>query len=89
MKRKDYNEVTNKIVNVDQVIARGQREPVIELVFKTSGYNRMEGHKVYIDYKCAKGLIQKLELNIREVESKYYPQAFYERLQRSVDQIIL
>jgi len=89
MKRKDYNEVTNKIVNVDQVIARGQREPVIELIFKTSGYNRLEGHKVYIDFKCAQELYSKLETNIREIESKYHPQEFYDRLQRSVDKIFL
>jgi hypothetical protein len=88
MKRKEYGEVTNKIVNVEQVIARGQREPVIELVFKTSGYNRLDGHKVYIDYKCAKELISKLEVNIREVESKYHPYEFYNRLQRSADEIL-
>lgn len=83
MKRKDYNETTNKIVNVDQVIARGQREPVLELVFKSDGYNRIGGHKVYIDYKCAKELLIKLTNNIQEIESKYHPNEFYERIQRS------
>jgi len=89
MKRKDYNEVTNKIVNVDQVIARGQREPALELVFKTDGYNRIGGHKVYIDYKCAKELLSKLDINIREIESKYFPNEFYKRIQRSAREIIL
>ena len=88
MKRKEYSEVTNKIINVDQVLSRGQPEPVLELTFKTSGHNRLEGHRVYIDYKCAQELYKKLEINIREVESKYHPQDFYERLQRSVNQIL-
>jgi hypothetical protein len=89
MKRKEYNEVTNKIVNVDQVLSRGHREPVFELTFKTSGYNRFEGHKVYIDFKCAQELLTKLNTSVRDVESKYRPHSFYERLQRSVDQILL
>lgn len=88
MKRKEYNEVTNKIVNVDQVISRGQREPVFELTFKTSGYNRFEGSRVYIDFRCAQELLKKLEPSVREVESKYHPFAFYERLQRTVEEIL-
>lgn len=83
MKRKEYNEVTNKIVNINKVLARGQREPVLELTFKTDGFNRLTGHKVYIDYKCAKELLTKLNINIEEIESKYYPNEFYERIQRS------
>jgi len=89
MKRKDYNEITNKIVNVDKVIARGQREPVLELIFKTDGFNRLGGHKVYIDYKCAKELLTKLDINIREIETNYYPNEFYERIQRSAREILL
>jgi len=89
MKRKDYNEITNKIVNVDKVIARGQREPVIEFTFKPDGFNRTGGHKVYIDYKCAKELLTKLDTNIREIETKYYPNEFYERIQRSQREILL
>jgi hypothetical protein len=77
MKRKDYNEVVNKIVNIEQVLARGQREPALELTFKTSGYNRLGGHKVYIDYKCAKELVAKLNSNIDSVKSKYFANEFY------------
>jgi len=88
MKRKEYAEVTNKIVHIEQVMARGQREPVLELVFKTSGHNRLGGHKVYIDFKCAKELQKKLAANITEVESKYYAYGLYTRLQRSADQIL-
>jgi len=89
MKRKEYNEVTNKIVNIDTVLARGQREPVFELTFKTSGYNRMEGHRVYIDYKCAKELITKLNSNINNIESQFFPNEFYERIHRSSDKMFL
>lgn len=85
MKRKDVNETINKIVNVDQVVARGHREPILEINFKENGFNRFGGHKVYIDYKCAKELLEKLKTNIREVESKYYPHEFYERIQKSAD----
>ena len=85
MKRKEVNEIVNKIVNVDQVIARGHREPILEINFKESGFNRLGGHKVYIDYKCAKELLEKLKTNIREVESKYFPHEFYERIQRSTE----
>ena len=77
MKRKDYNEVVNKIVNIEQVLARGQREPAFELTFKTSGYNRLGGYKVYIDYKCAKELVTKLNSNIDSVKSKYFANEFY------------
>lgn len=89
MKRKEYNEITNKIVGVDQVIGRGQRTPVLELIFKTDGHNRIGGHKVYIDYKCAKELLSKLEINTKEIESKYYCHEFYERIQRSAREILL
>jgi len=89
VKRKEINEITNKIVNVDQVIGRGHREPVLELTFKENGFNRLGGHKVYIDYKCAQELVNKLSTNIREVESKYYPHEFYERIQRSAAEILL
>jgi hypothetical protein len=83
MKRKDYNEVVNKIVNIEQVLARGQREPALELTFKTSGYNRLGGHKVYIDYKCAKELAAKLSSNIDSVKSKYFAKEFYDDLHNS------
>ena len=88
MKRKEINEITNKIVNVDQVIARGHREPVFELIFKESGFNRLGGHRVYIDYKCAQELVTKLSSNTREVESKYRPYEFYNRIQRSASEIL-
>jgi len=61
MKRKEYSEVTNKIVNVDQVLSRGQREPVLELTFKTSGHNRLEGHRVYITISVHRNYIKNLK----------------------------
>lgn len=88
MKRKEINGITNKIVNVEQVIARGHREPIFELTFKENGFNRLNGHKVYIDFKCAQELITKLSTNTREVESKYHPYEFYKRIQRSADEIL-
>jgi len=84
MKRKDYNEIINKIVSVEPVLSRGQRIPSLELIFKENGYNRLSGHKIYIDYKCAKELLQKLDLTIREVETKYFPHEFYERLSKAL-----
>lgn len=80
MKRKDYNEVTNKIVNVEQVLSRGQRVPALELVFKTSGFNRLGGHKVYIDYKCAMELLEKLKVETTSIQSKYFPGEYYDKL---------
>ena len=89
MKRKEYNEVTNKIVNIEQVLSRGLREPALELTFKTSGFNRIGGHKVYIDYKCAKELVTKLQTHISNIQSKYHANEFYENLRRSQEQMLL
>ena len=83
MKRKDYNEVTNKIVNTELVLSRGQRVPSIEIVFKESGFNRTSGHKVYIDYKCGKELIVKLTEIINNMEAKYFVNEYYDRLLKS------
>lgn len=80
MKRKAYNEVTNKIVNVEQVLSRGQRVPSIELTFKTSGHNRLGGHKVYIDYKCAEELLIKLKVETTAIQSKYFPSEYFDKL---------
>jgi len=80
MKRKDYNEITNKIVNVEQVLSRGQRVPVLELTFKESGYSRIGGHRVYIDYKCAEELLKKLNIETNNLKSKYLPSEYYDKL---------
>jgi len=85
MKRKDYNEVTNKIVAVEQVLSRGQRIPALELVFKTDGFNRHGGHKVYIDFKCAKELLEKLKVETTSIESKYFPSEYYDRLTKPLE----
>lgn len=82
-KRKEYNAVTNKIVNTEKVLARGQRIPVLELSFKSDGY-RKDGHLVYIDYRCAKELIKKLNSQIREIEATYYPAELYNRINKIV-----
>jgi len=79
MKRKEINEITNKIVNVEKVVGRGHRVPLIELTFKENGFNKINGHKVYIDFKCAKELFEKINLNLKEIESTYYPNEFYNR----------
>jgi len=89
MKRKDYNEITNKIVNASQVLSRGQRVPSIELVFKESGYNKVGGHKVYVDYKCAKELVSKLTEIINSMESKYFVNEYYDKLLKSSDKMLL
>lgn len=82
-KRKEYNAILNKIVNTSKVVSRGQRVPVIELTFKPDGY-RKDGHLVYVDYKCAKELIQKLNDQIREIETTYYPYEIYNRINNKV-----
>ena len=84
-KRKDYNAVTNKIVSTVKVLARGQRIPVIEMTFKPDGF-RKEGHQVYIDYRCAKEAVQRLNAQIREIESTYYPYEMYNRINKRVDE---
>ena len=89
MQRKDYNEVTNKIVNIEEVVSRGQREPVFELTFKTSGYNRTGGHRVYIDYQCGKELLKKLSTHIDNVQSKYFVDEYYQRIQRPQEKMFL
>jgi len=83
-KRKEYNAVTNKIVNTAKVLARGQRVPVIEMTFKPDGY-RKDGHQVYIDYKCAKEAVVKLNEQIREIESTYFPYELYNRINKRVN----
>ena len=85
MKRKDYGDVTNRIVSTEQVLARGLRAPAIELTFKTSGHNRTGGHRVYIDYKCAQELITKLQKEIDSIESKYFVNEYYNRLHRPLE----
>lgn len=83
-KRKEYNAVTNKIVNTAKVLARGQRVPVIEMTFKPDGYRR-DGHQVYIDYKCAKEAVEKLNEQIREIESTYFSYELYNRINKRVN----
>ena len=85
MKRKDYNEITNKIVKVEQALSRGQRIPSIELIFKTDGFNRIGGHKVYIDYKCAKELLEKLKVETTTIESKYFPNEYFDKLTKPLE----
>lgn len=85
-KRKDYNAVTNKIVNTTKVLARGQRVPVIELNFKPDGFQKEGGHQVYVDYTCAKEVIEKLSEQIREIESTYYPHKLFERINNRVNE---
>jgi hypothetical protein len=82
-KRKEHGAVLNKIVNTDKVLSRGQRVPVLELTFKQDGYRR-DGHQVYVDYKCAKELIQKLDTQIREIEASYFPAELYNRINKAV-----
>jgi len=80
VKRKDIDNVTNKIVNITQVIGRGQRVPLIELEFKANGFTKNNGHKVYIDYNCAKELLNKINNNIDIMQSKYFVNEYYEKL---------
>jgi hypothetical protein len=87
MKRKEYNEVTNKIVNIELVTTRGCRVPILELTFKESGHNRLGGHKVYIDYNCAKELSRKINDNIRDLQSKYFANEYYDKLLQPVEQM--
>lgn len=82
-KRKEYNAILNKVVNTEKVLSRGQRVPVIELTFKPDGYRR-DGHLVYIDYKCAKELMDKLNNQVREIEASYYPAELYNRINNIV-----
>lgn len=84
-KRKEYNAITNKIVNTTKVLSRGQRVPVIEMTFKPDGYRR-DGHQVYIDYACAKEAVQKLNEQIREIESTYFPYQLFERINKRVNE---
>jgi hypothetical protein len=84
-KRKEYNAVTNKIVNTAKVLARGHRVPVIEMTFKPDGYHR-DGHQVYIDYRCAKETVEKLSAQIREIESSYFPYELFNRINKRVNE---
>jgi len=87
-KRKEYNAITNKIVNTTKVLARGQRVPVVELNFKPDGFQKNNGHQVYVDYKCAKELIQKLSEQVREIESSYYPHEMFDRINKRINEAI-
>jgi len=87
-KRKEYSAITNKIVNTSKVIARGQRVPVLELNFKPNGFTKEGGHQVYIDYECAKEVIQKLSEQIREIESSYFPYEMFNRINKRVNEEI-
>lgn len=87
-KRKEYDAVTNKIVNTSKVLARGQRVPVIELNFKPDGFKKEGGHQVYVDYKCAKEVVQKLSEQIREIESSYFPYEMFDRINKRVNEAL-
>ena len=87
MKRKEYNAIKNKIVNITPVLSRGERVPIIELEFKENGFSRTGGQLVYIDYKCAKELIKKLQDNLDVMRSKYFPQEFYDSLHSKINLI--
>ena len=39
---------------------------------------------VYIDYKCAKELLEKLDSQVREIEAAYYPAELYNRINKIV-----
>lgn len=80
MKRKEIYSIKNKIVNVEQVLDRGERVPLLELEFKQSGFNRIGGHKVYIDYKCALELQKKIVSHIDAIQSKYFASEYYNRI---------
>lgn len=83
MKRKDVYETINKIVNINQVLGRGQRVPMIEIEFKPNGFSKLSGHRVYIDYQCAKELIKKINDSVDSLESKYFVHEFYNRIYKS------
>jgi formylmethanofuran dehydrogenase subunit A len=87
MKRKEYNSIKNKIVNITPVLSRGERVPVFELEFKENGFSRTGGQLVYIDYKCAKELVEKLQDNLNLMYSKYFPQEFYNSLHSKINLI--
>jgi len=87
MKRKEYNAVKNKIINVNQVLSRGERIPCIELEFKPNGFSKNNGQLVYIDYNCAKELITKLQNNLDVMRSKYFPSEFYDSLRSKINLI--
>lgn len=83
MKRKDAYETVNKIVNISQVLGRGQRVPLIEIEFKPDGFSKLTGHRVYVDYACAKELLKKIDDNVDSVESKYFAHEHYNRIHQS------
>jgi hypothetical protein len=83
MKRKDSYETVNKIVNINQVLGRGQRVPLIEIEFKPNGFSKLSGHRIYIDYKCAKELLKKIDDSVDNLESKYFVNEFYNRIHGS------
>jgi len=80
MKRKEIYSIKNKIVNVEQVLDRGERVPLLELEFKQSGFIRTGGHKVYIDYKCALELQKKITNHIDVIQSKYFASEYYNKI---------
>ena len=82
MKRKDVYESINKIVNINQVIGRGQRVPLIEIEFKPNGFSKLSGHRIYVDYKCAKELLKKIDDSVNNLESKYFVNEYYDRIHK-------
>lgn len=80
MKRKEIYSIKNKIVNVEQVLDRGERVPLLELEFKQSGFHRTAGHKVFIDYACALELQKKIALHVNSIQSKYFASEFYNKI---------
>lgn len=85
LKRKEYNAIINKIVKTNKVLSRGQRVPVIELNFKPNGFSKDNGHTVYVDYKCAKELLAKIDTEIREIEASYFPFEMINRINKLYD----
>ena len=82
-KRKEHGATLNKIVNTGKVLSRGQRVPALELTFKQDGYRR-DGHQVYIDYRCAVELMQKLSVQVQEIEAAYFPAELHNRINKAV-----
>lgn len=72
MKTKDSYTITNRYVTLSNARARGERLPLIELVFKSNA-DEKGGSKVYVDYKGAKDLLNNLKENIRNIDVTYRP----------------
>jgi len=72
MKIKDSYTITNRFVTLSNAKARGERLPLIELVFK-SNKDEKGGSKVYVDYNGAKALLSNLQDNIKNIDITYRP----------------